>query len=67
MFRQQLIKLWPINIIWPFMTKLFRCKRPSTSSLTETSTQRNSYFGTDQNLELDLTLVVSRCDESCVS
>ncbi|UJR29524.1 hypothetical protein I4U23_010741 [Adineta vaga] len=33
-FRQQLIKLWPINIIWPYFLRLLRCKKVNSSSST---------------------------------
>ncbi|CAF3035286.1 unnamed protein product [Rotaria socialis] len=55
-FRQQLIKLWPINIIWPFMIRLLRCKKKNSSLTIETTNNRTRQLENNLNTELDLSL-----------
>ncbi|CAF1112383.1 unnamed protein product [Adineta steineri] len=69
-FRQQLVKLWPINVTWPYVSALFRCKQSSSSSssLTETNIQQKRIFENDQKPNLEVSLVASRCyNESSIS
>ncbi|CAF4275070.1 unnamed protein product, partial [Adineta steineri] len=69
-FRQQLVKLWPINVTWPYISALFRCKQSSSSSssLTETNIQQKRIFENDQKPNLEVSLVASRCyNESSIS
>ncbi|CAF0845540.1 unnamed protein product [Adineta steineri] len=40
-FRQQLVKLWPINIIWPYILRLIQCKNVDSSSLATDLTNVN--------------------------
>ncbi|CAF1342828.1 unnamed protein product [Adineta ricciae] len=53
-FRQQLIKLWPINIIWPYILRLLRCKKLNNSSLSTNETNLNRKRQ-DDTIEMDQT------------
>ncbi|UJR20319.1 hypothetical protein I4U23_023450 [Adineta vaga] len=57
-FRQQLLKLWLINVTWPLISKLFRCKRTTKTISTDTSTQ---------NFRLNLSVATNKYEETSVS
>ncbi|CAF3580818.1 unnamed protein product [Rotaria sp. Silwood1] len=53
-FRQQLIKLWPINIIWPYIIRLLRCKQDDSSSTNQINNYRTRQFENNLNTDFDL-------------
>ncbi|CAF0898184.1 unnamed protein product [Rotaria sordida] len=60
-FRQQLLKLWPIYTIWPYIVAFSRCKRaPPPTSSCATSYNQRLYVRNNQNTQLDTLLVTSR-------
>ena len=60
-FRQQLIKLWPINVVWPYIVRLLPCKRPLPSSSDDASIiTRRRYFENNRNPQLDMSLTLTK-------
>jgi hypothetical protein len=55
-FRQQLIKLWPINIIWPYVIQLIQCKKRNSSETTtaDLSYQPKRQFENNETIAIDL-------------
>ncbi|CAF1069423.1 unnamed protein product [Rotaria sp. Silwood1] len=62
-FRQQLLKLWPIYILWPYIIKFLRCKRSTSTSSCVSSTNQRTYIRTDLNSQIDMSLVVPRIND----
>ncbi|CAF1434227.1 unnamed protein product [Rotaria sordida] len=53
-FRQQLIKLWPIYIIWPYFIRLIQSKQNNSSSTNQTNNYRKRQFENNLNTLLDV-------------
>lgn len=52
-FRQQLIKLWPINIIWPYILRLVRCKQDNSSLTNQNHIDRLRQSDNNLNSQID--------------
>ncbi|CAF3483331.1 unnamed protein product, partial [Rotaria sp. Silwood2] len=62
-FRQQLLKLWPINIVWPYIIALIRCKRPTSTSSCASSINQRTYVRNNQNTQIDISLATTRLND----
>jgi DNA-binding transcriptional regulator YdaS (Cro superfamily) len=64
-FRQQLIKLWPINIIWPHIIQLIRCQKGNSATrTTDVNNPTKRQFENNQTIQIDQSLISTKTNHN---
>lgn len=62
-FRQQLLKLWPISVAWPYILALCRCKRAGSILSNDTNTHYRHNARNIQDTQMDITFCATRIND----